>query len=73
MLKPGPWGFASPLENLYLDWSQDAELTFGPSGWELVSCKDLPDNQASGSEADPQEKDRLLTEDQSRLVLHTGL
>ena len=63
--QPRPQGFASPLENLYPDRPQDAELTFGPPDRELVFYEDLQDDQASGSEADPQEKDRLYTEDQS--------
>ena len=40
------------------------ELTFGTPHQELVSY-DLQEVQASGSEADPQEKDRIYTEDQS--------
>ena len=63
--QPGPWGFASPLENLYPDCSQDAEPTFGPPDREPISYDDLQDDQASASEAEPQEKDRLYTEDQS--------
>ena len=85
--QPGPWGFASPLENLYPDRPQDVEPTFGPPDRELVSYEDLQDDQASGPEADPQEKDRLFTEDHSYretvgayegcpglhgLVIHTG-
>ena len=74
MLQPGPQGFAqNPLENLYPDRSQDAEPTFGTPGRELISYEDLPDHQASGSEADPQEKERLLTEDQSYLETVTGI
>ena len=61
----GPRGFASPLENLYPDRSQDPEPTFGPLDRELVVYDDLQEDQASGSEADPQEKDRILSEDQS--------
>ena len=53
------------LENLYLDQSEHAETTFGPLDWQPVSDEDLQDDQASVSEADPQEKDRLYTEDQS--------
>ena len=60
-----PQAFASPLENLYVDWSQDAEPTFGPPDREPVSYDDLQEDQASGSEADPQEKDRIYSEDQS--------
>ena len=62
---PGPRGFSSPLENLYPDRSQDAEPTFGPPDREPVCYEDLPEDQASGSEADPQEKDRIFSEDQS--------
>ena len=62
---PGPRGFSSPLENLYPDRSQDAEPTFGPPDREPVCYEYLPEDQASGSEADPQEKDRIFSEDQS--------
>ena len=57
--------FASPLENLYLDRSQDTEPAFGPPDREPVCYDDLQDEHASGSEADPQEKDRIISEDQS--------
>ena len=65
VLQPSPQGFASPLKNLYPDWSQDVEPTFGPPSQEPVSYEHILDDQASGSEADPQEKDTLLTENQS--------
>ena len=57
--------FASPLENLYPDWSQDTEPAFGPPDREPVCNDDLQEEQASGSEADPQEKERIISEDQS--------
>ena len=47
--------FSSPLENLYPDRSQDPEP---------VVYDDLPEDPASESETDPQEKDRILSEDQ---------
>ena len=43
---------------MYPDWSQDAEPTFGLASQKLICFKDLQDDQASGSEADPQLKDR---------------
>ena len=57
--------FASPLENLYPDRSQDTEPAFGPPDREPVCYDDLQEEQASGSEADPQEKERIISEDQS--------
>ena len=54
VLQPGPRGFASPLENLYPDWSQVVEPIFGSFCWEQISYEDLPDDQAYGLETGPQ-------------------
>ena len=61
----GHWVFSSPLENLDPDRPQDPEPVFGQPDWEPVAYDDLPEDPASESETDPQEKDRILSEDQS--------
>ena len=57
--------FSSPLENLYPDRPQDPEPVFGQLDREPVVYDDLPEDPASELETDPQEKDRILSEDQS--------
>ena len=63
--QPNPEAFSSPLENLYPDRSQDSEPAFGLPDREPVCYDDLQEDQASGSEALPQEKHRIISEDQS--------
>ena len=63
--QPGPQGFASSMGNLYPDRHQDAEPTFVTTNRDPVSYGELQENQASSSGADPQEKDRIYSEDQS--------
>ena len=63
--QPNPQAFSSPVENLYPDRSQDTEPAFGLLDQEPVCYDDLQEDQASGSEADLQEKDRIISEDQS--------
>ena len=58
--QPTTQAFASPLENLYPDRSQDTEPAFGPPDQEPVCYDDLPEDQASGSEIDPQERQNYL-------------
>ena len=60
--QPNPQAFASPLENLYPDRSQDTEPAFDLPDLEPGCYDDLQEDQASGSEADPQEKDRIISE-----------
>ena len=65
--------FSSPLENLYPDRPQDPEPVFGQPDREPVAYDDLPEDPASESETDPQEKDRILSEDQSYREMVRGV